>query len=80
VPPTTTLTTKAATTKAATTKAANSLLALRSSAAGLAARARSNDKSSEPVVCNILLIDAKAAAPSKEEDVQKDFASIAINR
>jgi hypothetical protein len=28
----------------------------------------------------ILLIDAKAAAPSKEEDVQKAFASIAINR
>jgi hypothetical protein len=27
--------------------------------------------------CSILLIDAKAAAPSKEEDVQKAFASIA---
>jgi hypothetical protein len=29
---------------------------------------------------NTLLIDAKAAAPSKEEGVQKAFASIAINR
>ena len=36
------------------------------------------DRGEEPVVWNPL--DAKSAAPSKEEGVQKAFASIAINR
>jgi hypothetical protein len=41
---------------------------------------RTGLKSSEPVACNTILIDAKAAAPSKEKGVQKAFASIATNR